>query len=188
MQDQLLGLDRPTVTIYNYPGHSYPDYDQSSCTSTSCEQSLNAAGVAQSKFYTDALDTLMSNAAGAPWYDNNGNNGGDLTAYNNMVSGVTDYSNPRVLNLIVTDLSDAQNGNSYMPVRAFVPVYLMGYSEDDDSGGGSSGGNGKGNGKGNSGNSGTDLKVTFLFLPTQSNLDPNLETSSGGKSGIALLY
>ena len=166
MEDQLIGADRPTVTLYNYPGHSYPDYSEGSCTNTSCQQSLNASGVAQGKFFASGLDTLIDEAAGAPWHDSTGNNGTDLTAYNNMVNGTTDYSNPRVINLIVTDTSDSQNGNSYMPVWAYVPVYVLGYT---------------GNGKK------SDLNVTFLFLPTQSNLDPNLETSSGGSKSISLL-
>jgi len=166
MEDQLTGADRPTVTLYNYPGHTYPDYSEGSCTDTSCEQSLNASGNAQGKFFTDGLDTLISEAAGSPWKDGTGNNGTDLTAYNNMVNGTTDYSNPRVINLIVTDTSDSQNGNSYMPVRAYVPVYVLGYTGDGKK---------------------SDLNVTFLFLPTQSNLDPNLETSSGGSKSFSLL-
>jgi len=83
-----------------------------------------------------------------------------------MVNGKTDYSNPRVVNLIVTDTSDAQNGNSNMPVLAYVPVYILGYT---------------GNGKK------SDLNVTFLFLPTQTDLDTTLETSSGGSRTISLL-
>lgn len=155
MQDQLIGADRPTVTIYN----------GSSCTNTSCEQSLNASGNAQGKFYAAGLDTLIGEAAGAPWYDGTGNNGTNLAVYNNMVNGKTDYSNPRVINLIVTNPQLAQNGNSNMPVLAYVPVYILGYTGDGKS---------------------TDLNVTFLFLPTPTDLPTTIVTSSPART-ISLL-
>jgi hypothetical protein len=168
MENQLLGIDRPTVTVYNYPGHEYPDYNENACSDTSCQVSLDASPAAQVSAFADGFDQLIDKAAGAPWKDKTGNNGTDLTAYNNMVNGTTDYSNPRVINLIVTDTSEPQGGNNFMPVRAFVPVYVLGYTTS-----------GKGNNQ--------SIDVTFLFLPTQSNLDPNLETSSGGSKSISLL-
>jgi|GEM_PF-2986829 len=151
MAAQLTGDARETVTIYD-----------GACTNTSCQQSLNSAKNSQTKFLTGALDTLFSRAAGSPWFDD-----GDSGWYDKMRLGQADYSNPRVINIIVTDLSDAQNGNSNMPVRAFVPVYIEDYSVT---------------GK----NKNTDVTITFHFLPTPHDLEPELITG-GAQRQLRLL-
>src|SRR5690606_11639772 len=147
MAEQLTGDgEREVVTIFD-----------GTCTDTSCQQSLNSAKGSQASFLIGALDTLFDRAAGSPWYDD-----GESGWYDKMRSGNANYSNPRVLNIIVTDLSDAQNGNSNMPVRAFVPVYIDSYEMVSFSG------------------NEADVKINFRFLPTPH--DPETELVTGSPS------
>jgi Flp pilus assembly protein TadG len=114
MQDQLTGNDTEKINVYD------PNVG---CTSTSCETSLDSNFNSEGKKFKDAISTLISRAAGAPWYDD-GNSGW----YAKMQSGTADYSNPRVINIIVTnDYPTFDNGTTNMPILSFVPAYISSY-------------------------------------------------------------
>lgn len=114
MQQQLVGNDTEKIDVYD---------PAVGCTLTSCETSLDSNVHSEGKKFDSAISTLISRAAGDPWYDD-GNSGW----YEKMQSGTADYSNPRVINIIVTnDYPTFDNGTTNMPILKFVPAYIKSY-------------------------------------------------------------
>jgi Flp pilus assembly protein TadG len=158
MQEQLLGNEIAETTIY----------DGVSCTDTSCATSLNANGdTSQAKKFFDGIKTLMDRAADGEWEDDGGDScygTGSTSCYDQMRLGQRDYSNPRVINIIVTNAASANNGTSNLPILKYVPVYIESYEYQ------------KGNGK----NKQSITLLTVRFLPTsdESKLTTSLEERS----------
>jgi len=140
MENQLVGTESETVNLG----------DQ--------ETTLNASSQGQLNHLTSGLDTLFSQAAGAPWYDNQN--------ANNVLNGTTPPSDPRVVYLIITPSTSAPtNGTFNTPVQGFAPVYINSYSTP--------------NGKGGNGNTNTGaVTMSVRFLPTSIASGSGLPTSS----------
>lgn len=119
MYRQLIGTDKEPITII-------PDGAACSNITTYCQTSLDSSKTSETKKFKDGIDELIAKAAGSPWFDPGG-----LNYYYNMKDGLADYSNPRVLNIIVTNDYPTYNvGSTNMPVKYFVPVYIDGYDGD----------------------------------------------------------
>lgn len=146
MQNQLTGAELQTVNLGDY------------------ETTLNAASHSQSGKLSGGLDTLFSQAAGAPWYDSPTDNIGA----DQVLSGAQASTNPRVVYLIVTpSTSSPSNGTFDTPVQGFVPVYIESYNDN-----------------GSNGNTGLSIRVRFLPTTTASNLGLSTSTSSTSYSGL----
>jgi len=121
MYRQLVGNDKETVTIA-------PSGTACGNITTYCQTSLDSSKTSETKKFKGGIDALITKASGSPWFDSGG-----LNYYDNMRDGLADYSNPRVLNIIVTnDYPSYDVGSTNMPVKYFVPVYIDNY--DDNSG------------------------------------------------------
>ena len=121
MYKQLVGTDKEPITIA-------PDGTTCSSITTYCQTSLDSSKTSETAKFKGGIDTLITKAAGSPWFDSGG-----LNYYDNMKDGLADYSNPRVLNIIVTnDYPTYDVGSTNMPVKYFVPVYIDNY--DDNTG------------------------------------------------------
>jgi hypothetical protein len=109
MQDQLLGFDTESATLNSY------------------QTTLNASHSSQYNHSFDGVNQLLTKAAGAPWYDNGSSTdkSSGLTWYQEMQQGLTDYSDPRVIYIIVTPRTEmSSNGTYNTQLQAFVPIYI----------------------------------------------------------------
>jgi hypothetical protein len=119
MYKQLVGDDKEIVTIA-------PDGTACGNITTYCQTSLDSSKTSQVMKFKSGIDTLIAKAVGSPWFDPGG-----VNYYDNMRDGLADYSNPRVLNIIVTNDYPTYNvGSTNMPVKYFVPVYIDNYNDD----------------------------------------------------------
>jgi hypothetical protein len=88
------------------------------------ETTLNAENSSTSNKLLNGLQTLFDRSAAAPWNDSTTTG----ARYNDILSGASPRSNPRVVNLIITPkTTNPSNGTYDTQVKGFVPVYLESY-------------------------------------------------------------
>jgi hypothetical protein len=95
----------------------------------------NLRDTAQTSFFETAMGTVLEKAAGSPWLDPatgiaspNWTTVGDK--FDAIFSGTAPDTNPRLVNLFITDPVPEQTGNYAFTVKAFAPVYVESLRED----------------------------------------------------------
>lgn len=109
MQDQLVGNDTESITLNSY------------------QTTLNASHSSQYNHSLDGVNQLITRAATAPWYDTGSGTvkSSGLTWYQEMQQGLANYSDPRVIYIIVTPRTViSSNGTYNTQLQAFVPIYI----------------------------------------------------------------
>jgi hypothetical protein len=93
----------------------------------SYQTTLNASHSSQYNHSLDGVNQLITRAATAPWYDTGSGTvkSSGLTWYQEMQQGLANYSDPRVIYIIVTPRTViSSNGTYNTQLQAFVPIYI----------------------------------------------------------------